>query len=945
MDNLIKVGSSRFKLAEAYSFSGSVAGDIPFEDILYAAAKFGGPIAITADSSAHIRLNSSTSIILDNILIFYNNGVLARQIARSDLHKAFYEKSVPFIVGMDFLPDETLFVLSRQGIYNMIDPFTGNNKVYKLREVFYEEHIVQAKVIGKTVVFYTNQKNQLYKFYFIRDIENPVVQEFSHSEIRVSFYEGNDKPFFLQRPFFLPIHPSCSFSGKIECFVSHYKLGAYRLIEDEMDKYEFVSHIPSSTLKKLPEVKEIQYIALSPMEDPLPKKMALLSSKNVVHVIIIDSSNAINLELKVPLLKDLDPENEFEKKLFWCGISSIVITCGRFYILLTFEGEYKRLVNKSKGFLMVPELDCVRIFSQEKCEILKVVPEKYTKIFLPTSRAKAADLYNAYMENIEKNPSPENNIIEDKKGLEEGVRDILDAAYFEINPEEQKNLLNAAAFGKAFLNKSNSSFSHDYFTEVCKNLRVINALKECRIARIVTYMQFYYLDDIPRQFMEILMKYHLFYLANEIAQFLGYSRELISQIYINWACCKIEQHPNDENLPEKIFERLKNDENASYIEVAHKAFESTSATEKNRKDLALKIIKYEPSIQKKVAFLLWIDQYEPALIEASKSLDPNLIDLVILKMAKDTENGQNFWKLVSENPRTRPRLFKYIYDFRYQKVKKVHMKKKGKEPLPSEIREDMDDCLVKFASNDERMMHYFGRCFTEMYEIYEEYQDPKDKKIKTSKKIEPLAVEDKLYLLEQASKLKPRVAFTGDAVALYRTYLKEDGGNDKQEERTVYEIVKEKALGNAEGSLVKKYKMSDRVAFLAKLRALLEQHERFRPNEGIDKLIEDKNKKGDLVPFYEITNLMIEHDITDKAEKYALRIKDWDEQLFMLKYIATTTSITLAVDQALALKKYDDLFDIAKLVEQVGSNPGKYPNIAVNDNLLSKLEKGLSMRR
>jgi len=100
-----------------------------------------------------------------------------------------------------------------------------------------------------------------------------------------------------------------------------------------------------------------------------------------------------------------------------------------------------------------------------------------------------------------------------------------------------------------------------------------------------------------------------------------------------------------------------------------------------------------------------------------------------------------------------------------------------------------------------------------------------------------------------------------------------------------------------------------------------------------------------LVPFYEITNLMIEHDITDKAEKYALRIKDWDEQLFMLKYIATTTSITLAVDQALALKKYDDLFDIAKLVEQVGSNPGKYPNIAVNDNLLSKLEKGLSMRR
>jgi len=57
-------------------------------------------------------------------------------------------------------------------------------------------------------------------------------------------------------------------------------------------------------------------------------------------------------------------------------------------------------------------------------------------------------------------------------------------------------------------------------------------------------------------------------LANEIARFMGYSREIISMIYTNWACVKIEQHPNDEYLSEKIFERLKNDENASYVEVA-----------------------------------------------------------------------------------------------------------------------------------------------------------------------------------------------------------------------------------------------------------------------------------------------------------------------------------------------------------------------------------------
>jgi len=682
--------------------------------------------------------------------------------------------------------------------------------------------------------------------------------------------------------------------------------------------------------------------------------MAVLNRDNTVYIIIIDSSNALNLEHKVKVLDDIDPDNELEKKLYWCGDTALIITCEKFYILLTLSGECKKQVYRSKGFIVIPELDCVRMFGNDKCEIIKLVPERYTKIFHPTSRAKAADLYNAYLENEEKNPSPENNIIEDKKGLEEGVRDILDAAYFEINTEDQKVLLQAAMFGKAFLNRSNSNFKHNYFTEVCKNLRVINSLKECKIARVVTYMQFLYLDSTPRNFMEILMKYQLFYFANEIALFLDYSKEIISQIYISWACCKIEHNPNDENLAEKIFERLKNDENASYVEVAHKAYLSSSTAEKNRKDLALKIIQYEPSIQKKVVFLLWIDQYEQALSESSKSLDPNLIDLVILKMSKDPDGGQNFWKLVSDNPRTRPRLFKYINDFRYQKVKKGIMinpkNKKNPKELPPPVvenKEDMDELLSKFALPDERAMYFLIRCYNEQFEMFEEYQDPKDKKMRTVRKLDPLQPEDRVFLLDQALKLKAKNNFTIDALNMYKTYLKEDRGSlaEHPEERPVFELLKDKALAGAEGGLVKKYKMSDRLAFIGKLRAMIEQPEKFRHIEGIERFIEDKNKKGDLLSFYEISSMMFENGMVSHAEKYALRIKDWDEQFFMLKYIATTNSINLAVDQAINNKRFDDLMDLANFVQQVEANPGKFPNITLTEDLAVKMAKAMAARR
>ena len=240
------------------------------------------------------------------------------------------------------------------------------------------------------------------------------------------------------------------------------------------------------------------------------------------------------------------------------------------------------------------------------------------------------------------------------------------------------------------------------------------------------------------------------------------------------------------------------------------------------------------------------------------------------------------------------------------------------------------------------VQHFFWRCFAELYEEQEEYYDQRDKRTKVIRKLESLSAEERLGLIEQAQKLKIKNAFFGDILASYKTFLKEEIG---QHEKSVVDVLKDKVMVAKETEIVKRYKISDRIALIAKLRALMEQPEKFRQNDAIEKLLEEKNRKGDTVTYFEVVNMMIDYGMNEKAEKYATKIKDWDEQLFVLKFLATTSSVNTAVDQAISLKKFDDLVEIGAFVEHAALNPGKYPKIIVSDGLMQKIEKGLTNRR
>ena len=94
-----------------------------------------------------------------------------------------------------------------------------------------------------------------------------------------------------------------------------------------------------------------------------------------------------------------------------------------------------------------------------------------------------------------------------------------------MNSNYQKTLMKAAQFGRAFCKTSSSSSNmtsvsggSDNFSSMCKNLRVLNALKEPTIGMPLTLAQYEYLSY--GVVIDRLLQRRLFPLASKISNFL-----------------------------------------------------------------------------------------------------------------------------------------------------------------------------------------------------------------------------------------------------------------------------------------------------------------------------------------------------------------------------------------------------------------------------------------
>ena len=322
------------------------------------------------------------------------------------------------------------------------------------------------------------------------------------------------------------------------------------------------------------------------------------------------------------------------KDVQWCGNNSVA---------LAWEDEV-HMVGPSGAALkyfydgwvhLLPDVDGVRLITNDVCELLQKVPEETEEVFKLGSTAPASVLLDAVEQLEKKSPKADDNIQLIRPNLDEAIDTCIRAAGQEYSAQWQKQLLKAASFGKSVLDLYNS----DEFVNMCENLRVLNAVRDYRIGLPLTYEQ--YLRLTPAKLVQRLINRHEYLLAIRVSEYLKLSTD---RIYIHWASQKVRTSSADEDaICNMVVEKLADKHGVSFETIAR------AAHDEGRGHLATQLLNHEPRAGKQVPLLLSMGEDDIALDKAIESGDTDLIFFVLLQM-KNKLPLASFFRMLSSRP-------------------------------------------------------------------------------------------------------------------------------------------------------------------------------------------------------------------------------------------------------------------------------------------------------
>ena len=360
-------------------------------------------------------------------------------------------------------------------------------------------------------------------------------------------------------------------------------------------------------------------------------------------------------------------------QLEWCGGDSVVLYWEMMKMVLMVGPNGSWLKYQfDEPIYLVPELDGIRILSSRLCEYLQKVPDTTEDIFRIASTAPSALLFEAYKNFEKKNPKADEMLRSIKKEgrLSKAIDECIEAASFEFDINRQRKLLNAASYGKSFLDEYNP----DFFVETCRKMRVLNDIRRYSIGIPLTSKQF---DELtPNVLVDRLSNRHHHFLAFRICEYLNLKT---NKVLVHWACAKVKTKNldiRDLEIKESIVNKLSSLPGISYIEIA------STAHKYGRPNLARDLLDYEPKAGDQVPLLLKMKEESHALAKAVDCGDTDLVYMVILFMQKN-RSLQSFFEglgnkrlaydlLISYCKEKDHELLKYVYshlDMPYEAVK------------------------------------------------------------------------------------------------------------------------------------------------------------------------------------------------------------------------------------------------------------------------------------
>uniref|UniRef100_A0A3Q3IFB9 Vacuolar protein sorting-associated protein 16 homolog n=1 Tax=Monopterus albus TaxID=43700 RepID=A0A3Q3IFB9_MONAL len=285
--------------------------------------------------------------------------------------------------------------------------------------------------------------------------------------------------------------------------------------------------------------------------------------------------------------------------------------------------------------VLVGELDGVRIISSVYQELLQEVPLVCQDIFKIASMAPGALLLEAHREYEKSSQKADEYLreIKEQSMLGEAVRQCVEAASHEYDTSTQKSLLRAASFGKCFL----TDFNPDVFVSTCRELRVLNAVRESSVGMPLTHTQF---KQMTLQVLIDRLVYRQFYqLAIEICHYLKIpDYQGVSRVLKHWASCK-QKDLSDESIARAVCVKVGDSPGVSYSHIAAKAYEC------GRTELAIKLLDFEARAGEQVPLLLKMKRSQLALSKAVESGDTDLVYTVVTYLKNEMNRGDFFMTL------------------------------------------------------------------------------------------------------------------------------------------------------------------------------------------------------------------------------------------------------------------------------------------------------------
>ncbi|KAF8887599.1 vacuolar protein sorting-associated protein 16 [Infundibulicybe gibba] len=588
-------GTVFYRRQQLYTIASGKLPDL--SDYIIAGGRYGGPIALMRDSSKIIALGRAAPSLGKSQIQVYSPAGESLLLFSWDQGR---------IIRFGWNSNEQLVVLNEEGVYRLYD-LQGDYQQHSLGGEAGELGVIDARIHENGLVAMTG----------------------SLTLLEVKGWEGG-RPLALANPglsepptTWAIIPPDLNISRHVEVLLS---------VESTIFSIDNLENV-DQRLSRGP------FTHISP--SPNGKSLALLTFAGTLWVVSTDFQRSM-AEFETRDLAGGDQVRQVE----WCGNDAILVTWNSLALLVGPYGDTLQYFYSTPTFATT-EPDGVRILASDVCDFVQKVPASSLSIFRPGSTSPSAILYDAWDSFTQRSPKADESVRSIRPDLASAVDECIDAAGREWEPFWQRRLLNAAKFGRGFLDLYNPTD----FVNMGQTLKVLNAIRFYEIGIPLTYSQYLYAS--PTNLISRLTSRNMHLLALRISTFLSLKPDAVLK---HWASAKIMRSrpttsgvgkdaelSGDDEVCKLIVEKFQQlgGADVSYADIARRAWEV------GRAGLATKLLDYESKASDQVPLLLAMKEDKLALAKAVDSGDTDLVYHVLLQLHKKLPLG-SFFRLIED---------------------------------------------------------------------------------------------------------------------------------------------------------------------------------------------------------------------------------------------------------------------------------------------------------